>query len=105
MKSRRKGRVIWNERGRPRKPPDPPFSIFEHARRKAKFGHRDWLILRYPNEDDAARLVDLDSIDMAIVCVKDGGKVFRVEANTGTFFGLNEAILTTMRRNAERGLL
>jgi hypothetical protein len=79
------------------------FGFWEAVRRRARYGHRDWIVCVWRSRDKAAWPCDADSAGCARLCVREGGTAYLVSANSGIMSALNEATADILRRNAANG--
>lgn len=78
---------------------------YAEATRKAKYGHRDWLVWQNRDGSWSARRASADAIKAALLAVGTAGRFTLVSASTAIRNKYNWRMGITFWRNARRGWL
>lgn len=80
-----------------------PESAFGAAARKARYGHKDWIIWRERDGREQAAPCTADAIKSALLAVGTQGRFVRLSASTATGASIRWKLGLTMLRNCRRG--
>lgn len=80
-----------------------PRGVFEVAARKARYGHKDWIIRRERDSREQAALCTADAIKLALLAVGTQGRFVRLSASTATGTLIRWKLGLTMLRNCRCG--
>jgi hypothetical protein len=78
--------------------------IYQEAKRKARYGHRDWI---WWVDKDGVHHADVKSAEVikkALDAVGEDGHFGSLEASTGQGYRVNPEMTRTMIRNAQYGI-
>lgn len=82
----------------------PTEDILQTAKRKAQYGHRDWIYCKFPNGERYAEVKSKASLDVAMQNIIQGGIATSVVcANSGHCMLLNRDIITNMMNQLKYG--
>ena len=80
-----------------------PEGVFEVAARKARYGHKDWIVWRGRDGREQAALCTADAIKSALMAVGTQGRFVRLAASTATGTSTCWRLGLIMLRNCRRG--
>lgn len=80
-------------------------TAFQLAERKARYGHRDWLVWQDEAGEWTTDRATLATVRTMANAVHRGRKAFLVHANCGTLAKVYSRLARTMLSNAKRGFM
>lgn len=75
--------------------------ILQDVERKARYGHKNWVVFRDSYGDERAAVATRDSIKAALLAVGSQGSFTLVHANCGTKSRMNWAMGIVAMRNVQ----
>ncbi|ADO59894.1 hypothetical protein [Paenibacillus polymyxa] len=78
--------------------------VLQTAKRKARYGHRDWVYWKDENGDEHTEVKSSSSVKKAMISVGSKGRYFVVCANNGNLMLGNWRMGITMINNTKYGI-
>lgn len=76
---------------------------YELARRKSKYGHKDWIVWKNTDGEFQAEAKSADSLTKAMESIGEDGRFSCMEASVGTGMIVNRDIAQIMLNNTQYG--
>lgn len=80
-----------------------PNTVFDMACRKARYGHKDWIVWDDRDGSQRAALCTADAIKSALMAMGTQGRFFRISANDAVGTIVRWRLGLRMLRNCRRG--